>query len=281
MTDKTETAWLRFDAAWLRDEAESIPKPWPRILARMDLRYWENALRMGWVSRIPNKSKLCQRWGWGEKKARLLMKNEQEWKKPDLRQTKARSTPALSQLLSAQIPVDIEVPKNEASFTPALSQTEARKRATRAELKNKQQRTKNKESNKRPKGLCQVSELDAVWSEINRIKGGRSLKLTKSRATALQARIKESSSDDVLAVVKWRESSTHKRATLLRDGGFGIDTLLRAGKFQMYLEMSDEMSTVKQPKTGKGSLEGNLMNHFFANIDSQIIDVTPTKQRIE
>ena len=112
MTDKTEPAWLRFDAAWLRDEADSIPKPWPRILARMDLRYWENALRMGWVSRIPNKSKLCQRWGWGEKKARLLMKNEQEWKKPALSQTKASFEPALSQLLSAQIPVDIELPKN-------------------------------------------------------------------------------------------------------------------------------------------------------------------------
>ena len=276
---KSGEAWLRFDAAWLRDEADSIPKPWPRVLARMDLRYWENALKMGWVSRIPNKSKLCRRWGWGEKKARLLMRNEQEWKRPDQGQTEASFRPDQGQLLSTQTPVDIEVPKKEASFRPALGQTEASKRATRAVLKNKEQRTKNKESNDRPKGLCQVSELDAVWTEINRIKGGRSLKLTKSRASALRARIKESSSDDVLAVVRWRETSTHKRAITLREGGYGIDTLLREKKFQMYLEMSDELSTV-QPKTGKGSVEANLID-FFANVGPDIIDITPTIKRIE
>ena len=270
-------AWFKVSVRDWIDIVDSLVKPWPIAAVFTDLRYWHNSQEMNWA-KIPSRARLRDRWGWTDKRVRLALKSESKWKRAKQGPTKGQARAKQGPALDTQIPVTIES-RGQARAKQGPSKGQAR--ATGAKLKNKQQRTKNKESNKRPKGLCQVSELDAVWSEINRIKGGRSLKLTKSRATALQARIKESSPDDVLAVVKWRESSTHKRAATLREGGYGIDTLLRAGKFQMYLEMTDEMSTVKPALKGKGSLEGNLMNHFFANIESQIIDVTPTKQRIE
>lgn len=272
----TRSAWIQLDVDSWELMTELLPDVWAEWAVFQDLRYWQNGEKMGWLKR-PSRRQLQSRWGWSDWATRQALKSEDKWGTSQLPPNSLPKTSQDQPRNSTQIP---EITK---STNPTPSQDQPKTNPTpspRAELKNKQQRTKNKESNKRPKGLCQVSELDAVWAEINRIKGGRSLKLTKSRASALQARIKESSSDDVLAVVKWRETSTHKRAAILREGGYGIDTLLREKKFQMYLEMSHELSTVK-PKTGKGSLEGNLMDHFFANIGSEIIDVTPTKQRIE
>tara|TARA_R110001606_G_scaffold396811_1_gene571670 strand:+ start:6168 stop:6968 length:801 start_codon:yes stop_codon:yes gene_type:complete len=261
------SAWIQMDVDSWELMTELLPDIWPEWAVFQDLRYWQNGEKMGWFKR-PSRRGLQSRWGWTDWSTRQAMKSENKWGTSQL-PPNSLPTPSQDQPRnSTQLP-EIRKPTNP---TPSSDQPKTNPTPSpRAELKNKELRTKNKEVNK---------TLLLVWTEINRIKGGRSLKLTKSRASALEARIKESSSDDVLAVVKWRETSTHKRAAILREGGYGIDTLLREKKFQMYLEMSHELSTVK-PKTGKGSLEGNLMDHFFANIGSEIIDVTPTKQRIE
>jgi len=254
---------------------ELLPDIWPEWAVFQDLRYWQNGERMEWFQR-PSRRQLQSRWGWSDWSTRQALKSEDKWGTSQLPPNSLPKTSQSPPKNSTQIP-EIRKATNP---TPSNDQPKTNPTPSpRANIKNKEQRTKNKESNNRPKGLCQVSELDAVWTEINRIKGGRSLKLTKSRASALRARIKESSSDDVLAVVRWRETSTHKRAITLREGGYGIDTLLREKKFQMYLEMSDELSTVK-PKTGKGSVEANLID-FFANVGPEIIDITPTTKRIE
>jgi len=272
---KRHSAWIQMDVDSWELVTELLPDIWPEWAVFQDLRYWQNGERMEWLKR-PSRRQLQSRWGWSDWATRQALKSEDKW---GTSQSPPNSLPKTSQSPPKN---STQIPEIRKATNPTPSNDQPKTNPTpspRAVLKNKEQRTKNKESNDRPKGLCQVSELDAVWSEINRIKGGRSLKLTKSRASALRARIKESSSDDVLAVVRWRETSTHKRAATLREGGYGIDTLLRAGKFQMYLEMSDELSTVK-PKTGKGSVEANLID-FFANVGPDIIDITPTIKRIE
>jgi len=81
--------------------------------------------------------------------------------------------------------------------------------------------------------------LTAIWAEVNAIRGGQALKLTKSRRSSLKARLTEHSAEEVLAVARWVYSSQHERARYLREHGYGPDTWLRPSKFAGYLEHAE------------------------------------------
>ncbi len=88
-----------------------------------------------------------------------------------------------------------------------------------------------------------------LWEKINDLRqqhlapGTKPLKLSDGRRRAIRGRVKESSKDDVLSVVKWFLTSSHQRAVYIRMN-HSIDTVLRPSNFQNYLEFSQapEMS---------------------------------------
>lgn len=81
-----------------------------------------------------------------------------------------------------------------------------------------------------------------VWQagEAQRVAslGGRTGKLTRSRKTALVARMREHSREDVETVIRWWLTSSHDRAVFLRGHGSTWETILRPGNFATYLDMA-------------------------------------------
>ncbi len=70
-------------ADWWRSIRERLPKPWGREEAMTDLRWWQDQVLIGREARVPSYYALAEHWGWGEKKARILMSREEEWGDPD------------------------------------------------------------------------------------------------------------------------------------------------------------------------------------------------------
>ena len=86
--------------------------------------------------------------------------------------------------------------------------------------------------------------LGDLWEAVNQLYlsssiGHRALKLTKKRREALKARNKEHGSEKIYEVVGWWLESSHPRARFLREGGYGIDTVLQRSKFDQYATMSE------------------------------------------
>ena len=89
----------------------------------------------------------------------------------------------------------------------------------------------------------QINVEVQLWQKINDMRkeylapGTKPLKLSDGRRRAIRGRVKESSTDDVLSVVKWFLTSSHQRAVYIRMN-HSIDTVLRPSNFQSYLEFS-------------------------------------------
>lgn len=77
--------------------AEQMPKPWPRALILMDLRYWADRQRMGKAKR-PGRPALARRWGVTSWMARQCLKAEDEWGDP------AASSPPVRRQSAASLP---------------------------------------------------------------------------------------------------------------------------------------------------------------------------------
>ena len=75
--------WFSVEVQWwpaIAAALEESGKEWPREAARVDLRWFSDQVRVGRLIRIPSRRRLARRWNWGEKKVRLLLKAEHEWR---------------------------------------------------------------------------------------------------------------------------------------------------------------------------------------------------------
>jgi hypothetical protein len=105
------------------------------------------------------------------------------------------------------------------------------------------------------KGPNKADLITPLWEEVNKIwreskPGARALRLNKSRRSKLNQRLAESSPEEFIAVWRWRCTSSHGRAIALRKGAYGIDTVLRAERYEEYLDFSKELKVVRD-KTQK------------------------------
>jgi hypothetical protein len=84
--------------------------------------------------------------------------------------------------------------------------------------------------------------LVALWVETLAPLAGirpRAPKRSSAIGQALAARIDEHGFDDVASVLRWFATSDSQRARFLRDGGYGLSTLLRPTKFTDYADMAN------------------------------------------
>ncbi len=75
--------WFSFDVSWwpaVATALEESGREWPIEAACADLRWFSDQIRVRRQGRIPSRRRLSRRWSWGEKKVRLLLKAEHEWK---------------------------------------------------------------------------------------------------------------------------------------------------------------------------------------------------------
>ena len=215
--------------------AELVKRKWdsgnpaPKIVGY--LWAWAIIHNGGSVSR----RELADYMGVSEWKARRLLEEVEKayksWLSPKTAQAppkRRRSTPSKSNSLE---------PKT-AQAPPAPLPSHARS----LDHKYKSKSTLTKESNK-------PDLISPIWGEVNKIwrdskTGARALRLTKGRRSKLNQRLNESSKEEFLAVWKWRCSSNHSRAVALRKGSYGIDTVLRAERYEEYLDFSKELNIV-------------------------------------
>ena len=238
--------WLPMDANWWPTIAAEMPRPWTRAAVLMDLRWWADQERMGRAKR-PGRPTLAKRWGWKDKRTRLILKAENEWGTPSKAENK-KGQPRASQGPTRgqdSAPKPTESQDRGANEGPY----EGQPRAPRADLHKTQDTTTEALGAKAPMS----DKPSQVWDKVNEIRKrhspeARALKLTKARRSVLKARLEEHTEEELLRVVEWRESSPHHRAQFLRDGGHGIDTLLRASKFEGYLDASfgDQAPTIRK-----------------------------------
>ena len=62
--------------------------------------------------------------------------------------------------------------------------------------------------------------------------------LTKARRSKLRERLSDFTADELVEALRWMMTSRHPRAVFLQEGGYNVDTLLRASNTAQYVEMS-------------------------------------------
>lgn len=255
MKQKQTAPWVSMDANWWPTIAAEMPRPWTRAAVLMDLRWWSDQEGVG-RARRPGRPSLGRRWGWGDWTVRQVLKAEDEWgdKKAGRLQPASSSHPAPIQKASAN-PLESQAPPS--SPPPALIQPAS----PRADIHTDTQtpiHTREQCSNEHTS-----DKVSQVWEKVNQIRKShtpeaRALKLNKARRAVLKARLEEHTEEEILRVIEWRENSPHSRAVFLREGGHGVDTLLRASKFEAYLDASfgDQAPTIHR--------KGGLMDPITA-----------------
>jgi hypothetical protein len=210
MTKKV-APWLAFDVRLWPSIAAALGKPWPAEAVQFDLAWQADQIKVGRFTRL-GRSKLQNRWGWSA------------WKVRDI--TTSSSPPAHHQKTAAK---PARLLDQTTSSPPAHHQL-----AGESLIYNK---TTDQHINNNVELATPALELAVLWQRLNDLRDGRALKLNAARAKVLRARLSEHSAAEILQVVEWRHTSQHPRAIYLREQGYGIDTLLRAGKFAGYLEL--------------------------------------------
>ena len=243
MKEKQTAPWLPMDAAWWPTIAAEMPRPWTRAAVLMDLRWWADQERMERASR-PGRIALRKRWGWTDWKCRQALKAEDEWgdKKENLQPPYHSPTTRLPESSPNHL---------ESQGQPSSVPTSPLPPPSPSALRHKNTTTQDTEALGAKAPMS--DKASQVWDKVNEIRKrhspeARALKLTKARRSVLKARLEEHTEEELLRVVEWRESSPHHRAQFLRDGGHGIDTLLRASKFEGYLDASfgDQAPTIRK-----------------------------------
>jgi hypothetical protein len=224
--------WVPFDADGWPAVAEVLPQPWPDAAAVFDLRWHADR------GQVPGRPTLGRRWGWTDRAVRSLLAQPERWwdpakgAAPTARKTEmssprpARVQPASSsdtgepelplenvQLVSSPRPADVHTRVDHPTPSPS-QKTDVVDRALR------------------------------VWNEeavpAARQRGGRPANhsaKTKAIAGPLRSRLEEHGEAAVARVLRWYGSGTDSRAAFLRDGGHGLDTLLRPANFEKYLAL--------------------------------------------
>ena len=266
---KKPNPWIPLDVGSWELITDLFPPVWSEWAVYQDLRYWDNSERMGW-KKMPSRRRLQSRWGWSDWNTRQALKSEDKWRTSQLPPKDLPTTSQKPPKNSTQIP---EIRKEILPTTSQLPPKDLPTPSTRAELNNQQQTTKKKEDNK---------TLLSVWDDINAIKGGRPLKLSKVRKKTLKARLSEHSPQELLQVVGWWHESKHSRAEYLRENGHGIDTLFRASKFESYLEMSYQQTVIASTKPKK-NWGGDFFDELMSETSSDILTITtqPTTEDLE
>ena len=214
MTKKV-APWLAFDVRLWPSIAAALGKPWPAEAVQFDLAWQADQIKVGrWQAK--GRPALMIRWGWKDWKAKQVMADFKTTSKPPANHQKTAAKPA--RLLD-----------QTTSKPPANHQL-----AGESLIYNK---TTEQQINNNVELATPALELAVLWQSINDLRDGRALKLNAARAKVLRARVVEHSAEEVLDVVSWQATSQHPRAVYLREQGYGVDTLLRAGKFAGYLEM--------------------------------------------
>ena len=246
---KQKTApWLPIDAIWWPNIAEALSKPWPESAVQMDLRWWADQESQGREKR-PGRPALKKRWGWSDRKTRNAISSASSDRTTVVQPKSSSGTETKVDIVEIIRP-GVQSKSNEG---PAKVQ----RRSSPLIKQNTENKTEDKtilsDSEKKPPVVRKVFD-QIVAKRQARMPGARPLKLTKSRAAAIKARLLEYSEQDLLAVVDWWLKAQHPRAQYLIENGHGIDTLMRASNFPKYLEFCGQPDEIK-PKSKSWSVK--------------------------
>ena len=104
------SGWLRVESHWWADVAAALPRPWPRGAVLTDLRFWAGEVvryratsGRGGRPKRPGRAVLAKRWGWSQKKVRLVIAGG-GWEDPY--QTEAAQGPAEGQKGASRGPAE-------------------------------------------------------------------------------------------------------------------------------------------------------------------------------
>ena len=102
------------------------------------------------------------------------------------------------------------------------------------------EQTIDRETQQAAKPALKVAE---AWKALNaeylqHRAGGRALTLTKARRRQLKQRLNDYTADELVAALRWMMTSRHPRAVFLQEGGYSVDTLLKASNAPQYVELS-------------------------------------------
>lgn len=76
------SGWVPMQSEWWATVRATIPKPWPKEAACMDLRWHADRAkpREGWAPVVfPGRERLSNEWGWSDWNVRTLLRNESAW----------------------------------------------------------------------------------------------------------------------------------------------------------------------------------------------------------
>jgi hypothetical protein len=255
---------------------------WPRMLARLrqlgeldeddaraDLRYLENEHRV-WMltggkrgASFPGRRVLAERWGWTERRARYLLEAD-DWHDPlnpvsakDLRAKFERpasvplSVPPLSRGCPATQQANADNPQEASRERPAdVPLSVPQVSIACVSLNHDQPRNHTQTAAEPAETAAAVPDVSGLWGALVAFTPKPDgWKLTEPRRKAIRARIKDHDLATVERVFAWVNTSTHERASFLRERG-DPDTVLRRGNFDKYAGMS--MATGPPGSGGSG-----------------------------
>jgi hypothetical protein len=243
---KKVAPWIAFNVRLWPSIAAALAKPWPPEAVQFDLAWQADQIKVGrWQAK--GRPALMIRWGWKDWKAKQAIADFKTTSEPPANHQKTVAKPArLLDQTTSKPPANHQLAKSTLIYN----------------------KTTELQSNTNVELVTPDLELAVLWQKINDLRAGRALKLNRARAKVLRARVAEHSAAEILQVVEWRHTSQHPRAIYLREQGYGIDTLLRAGKFAGYLELvgagwhqtatADPMAALQQAIRDREQAEAGL-----------------------
>ena len=236
--------WAPFDVDGWPEVAEALTeagRAWPRAAAVFDLRW-----HIDQGKPIPGRPSLIRRWRWTGHAVRVFLANADTWQDPRKR------TKTVRQRAASRPPADRQPPHGRNGTIPEDPPAHRQPIASRPPAPIVDPHS---HSHSQATHTCAAGEWDraqAAWLDAARSMGKkpRALKRSRGMGAQLARAIKRWGIDDVLAVIGWWGTSNHKRATYLRNEGYGLDTLIRPSKFEGYLALTSAPDTLA-PRPGQ------------------------------
>lgn len=93
--------------------------------------------------------------------------------------------------------------------------------------------------------------IELAWKELATVyaktSGGKEMKIDQSRRYLLAEALDNCTLEELLKGWRWYLTATSERAQMIRAGGKGITTFLRADKTRSYIEMAEEEEQTQAP----------------------------------
>lgn len=113
------------DPRWWPSIADALPRPWPEDAVLADLRWYEDQVWCKARKRIPGRRVLAARWGWTDRSARDILRNE-DWRDQNV----DKRVPLVSRKRPARVPkasqerpaFESEAPETTEAPVPVASQ---------------------------------------------------------------------------------------------------------------------------------------------------------------